>query len=196
MFITIDGPDGVGKTSVAMELIEAINREAGRELALYTAEPTQSSLGKKIRRILQSGEPEEQRRLTEYFVQNRGEHVEEIAGQIRSGHIVVCDRYRYSTVVYQHMQGEDISKLVELNQDFLRPDYSFILNVKSVDVLLSHIAIRKNAAELFESEEILQRAIALYNQMEAYFPGDNIVFMDADQPVSEMAAAIRKRINR
>lgn len=196
MFITIDGPDGVGKTSVAKELVEAVNRAAGRQLALYTAEPTQSELGRKIRRILQSNDPAEQQKLTEYFVENRGEHVKEIAAQSREGHIVVCDRYRYSTVVYQHMQGEDISKLVALNADFLRPDYSFILNVDSVDVLLSHIAFRKNTTEMFETEDILQKAITLYNEMNSYFPHDNIVFIDANRPVGETVAELRKYIGK
>lgn len=194
MFITIDGPDGVGKTSVAKQLVEFVNRDAGKQLAVYTAEPTQSDLGRKIRKILQNGTPSEVQRLTQFFIEDRRDHVKEITAQVDSGYIVICDRYRYSTVVYQHMQGEDILKLIALNADFLKPDFSFILNVDSVDILLSHISNRSDTTDLFETRSTLKKAIALYRKMDTYFPDDNVIFINANQSVDKTAALIQKFI--
>lgn len=194
MFITIDGPDGVGKTSVAKQLVEFINRDADKQLAVYTAEPTQSDLGRKIRKILQSRKPSEVQRLTQYFIEDRRDHVKEITAQVDSGFIVICDRYRYSTVVYQHMQGEDIPNLISLNAGFLKPDYSFILNVDSVDILLSHIAARSDTTDLFETRFILKKAMALYSKMNLYFPDDNITFINASQSVDKTTTLIQEYI--
>lgn len=192
MFITIDGPDGVGKTSVAKELVKSINYIGGS--AIYTSEPTQDELGIKIRNILRYGNVSELQKLTEYFIEDRRNHVKFITEQINANQIVICDRYIYSTVVYQHLQGEKISDLITMNSEFLKPDYSFILNVDSVDTLLSHIVTRGEAADLFESRSVLKNAISLYERMNVFFPNDNIIFVNANQPINKTVSLIKEYI--
>ena len=180
MFITVDGPDGTGKTTAARSLVRALTKELGRP-AVFTSEPTDSALGREIRRILRAGGAEFNS-LTELFVQDRGEHIRDyIQPHLEQGDIVVCDRYRYSTVCYQHLQGVEIQRLVELNQGFPAPDIAFILYADNADVLLARIGARGGEKDIFESRELLQRGIGLYKNMKQYYPEDNIVYIRADR---------------
>ena len=194
MFITFDGADGTGKSTLARALVARLNTQPGEDRVVYTCEPTHMELGRHIREVLQGKYPEEQDRLTEYFVEDRRLHNLEIAEQLQAGQTVVCDRYRYSTVVYQHLQGERIERLIELNRDFMAPDYAFILTAQSVDVLLERIGIRNEAKELFETAETLKKALELYDHMKDYFPEDNIILLDAALPTEENVERILKLI--
>jgi len=188
MFITIDGPDGSGKTSLARLLAQKLSL---RFDSVYTAEPTDSPLGREIRRILQSGTKEEQQTLTDLFVRDRESHINDfIKPELEKGKIVVCDRYKYSTVCYQQLQGIDVSRLIDLNKGFLRPDYSFILKVDDVDVLVKRIIDRNEEKDFFETKALMQQSIEIYHKMQSFFPDDNIIFIDATDPLEELADLI------
>jgi dTMP kinase len=188
MFITIDGPDGTGKTSLARLVAYKLSL---RRDTVYTAEPTDSPLGRRIREILKIGTKEEQLMLTDLFVQDRESHINDyIKPELEKGKIIICDRYKYSTVCYQQLQGVDASHLIELNKGFLRPDYAFILSVDDVDVLINRIIDRNKEKDFFETKALMQQSIEIYNKMQLYFPDDNIIFIDAKSPLEELAGII------
>ena len=188
MFITIDGPDGSGKTSLARLVAQKYSLRCD---AVYTAEPTDSPLGREIRRILKSGTKEEQLTLTDLFVRDRESHINDfIKPELEKGKIVVCDRYKYSTVCYQQLQGMDVSRLIDLNKGFLRPDYSFILKVDDVDILVKRVIARNEEKDFFETRALMQQSIEIYHKMQHFFPDDNIIFVDATDPLEELADLI------
>ncbi|MFV0351633.1 MAG: dTMP kinase [Oscillospiraceae bacterium] len=176
MFITIDGPDGVGKTTVANLLVQKIQNAALQ--AVYTAEPSKLETGVEIRRILREGTPEEAEKLADLFVEDRRLHLaKEIEPWLQQGIYVVCDRYKYSTISYQQLQGgADVEKLIEMNADFLKPDIAFILNVADADILLNRIDGRQQQKEIFETKATLEVVVKIYKEMKTrYFPQENIV---------------------
>ena len=176
MFIAIDGPDGVGKTTVARKLVQRL-KEAGKG-AVYTAEPTQLHTGREIRRILQQGTPAEQAGLAELFIEDRRQHLRyEIAPRLAKGVFVVCDRYKYSTISYQQLQGDnDVEELVRMNSEFRVPDFAFIINAASADVLLGRIEHRAAEKEIFEDRDTQEAVMQIYREMKtAYFPDENII---------------------
>lgn len=189
MFITIDGPDGTGKTTLAKRL-ESSLRENGNP-AIYTSEPTNSPKGKHIRQILRNG-GEELQRLTELFVEDRADHIRDfIFPQSIQGKVVICDRYKYSTVCYQHLQGEPIDRLIELNKKFISPDIAFILLADDPAVLMDRIGERGNARDLFETQEILKKSISLYSKMNVFYPEDHIIFVNAQKSPGELIIEIQ-----
>ena len=192
MFITIDGPDGVGKTTIANALVALINEKNSRK-AIYTCEPTYSELGQRIRRILRTANSLEVAGLSELFVEDRRAHLEELSVWLETGNIVVCDRYKYSTIVYQQLQGESIDRLIEINSPFREPDYAFILNVKHVDTLISHISKRGLDRDLFETTLTLKKAIELYNSMHKHY--SNVIYIDAEQKLNMILSAVLKYIH-
>lgn len=192
MFITIDGPDGVGKTTVAHALVDILNKEFSKK-AIYTCEPTHSELGQEIRNILKSATFGDSAILTELFVKDRKQHLNAVSYWLNNDKIVVCDRYIYSTIVYQQLQGEDIGKLISMNSSFMKPDYAFILNVDNVDVLLNHITTRDLEKDMFETSLILKEAIRLYQVMDNYY--ENVIFIDGMRQPKEIVQDMLKHID-
>ena len=186
MFIVIDGPDGAGKSTLAKMLAEKLSEN---ENVLLTAEPTRTDLGKKIRLILANGTEEEKSMLTELFVRDRKEHIEDyIIPNSDAGYTVISDRYRYSTVCYQHLQGEETQKLVDLNKDFISPDITFIVTTDDVDILLDRISGRGQDRDFFETRSNLTIAVEEYAKMKEYFPKDNIIWVDCSKTPEESLA--------
>lgn len=188
MFVTIDGPDGTGKTTVARALAQRL--EARGIPCALTAEPTDSPLGREIRALLRNGGASPAR-LTELFVQDRAAHVETfIKPQLAENRTVICDRYKYSTVCYQHLQGEPLERLIQLNNPFPAPDFAVILTVERASVLLERIGARGLERDVFETKQVLEQAIALYKDMGRYYPKESFLYLDAGQPLEITVSAI------
>ena len=192
MFITIDGPDGTGKTTLARGLVESL--QAKGIPAVYTCEPTGSVLGQHIREILRKG-GYELSRLTELFTEDRAQHIRDfIEPHCRQGEVVVCDRYKYSTVCYQHLQGEPVERLLSLNGGFMAPDLPVILCANDAGLLLRRIGQRGLGSDLFESRKTIEESIQLYQKMPDYFPEEHFFSIDAALPQQEAACLLLKEV--
>ncbi|MCU0316995.1 MAG: dTMP kinase [Fimbriimonadaceae bacterium] len=132
MFVTVEGPEGAGKTTLIQGLAQALEM-MGAEV-VTTREPGAGPLGKEIRRLLLEGD--DVPLLTEMFLflADRSHHVVTlIRPALEAGKIVICDRYVDSTLVYQgHAGGADLDQLRELNQiatGNLQPDVTLLLDL-------------------------------------------------------------------
>lgn len=139
-FITIEGPDGSGKSSQARLLGERLRR-AGFDVVV-TREPGGTRLGEQVRDIvLGAGRDLDPRADALLFSAQRAQHVADVIGPaLAAGRIVVCDRHRDSTIAYQgYGSGLDVAEVTRL-QDLatggLLPDLTILLDVP-VDVGLA-----------------------------------------------------------
>jgi dTMP kinase len=104
-FITLEGPEGSGKSSQARLLAQALRRRGRRVVALR--DPGSTALGRALRRVLLHSDG----RLSALeeallFIGGRSALVQEhIAPALRRGAVVVCDRFHDATVVYQGFGG-------------------------------------------------------------------------------------------
>jgi dTMP kinase len=135
-FITIDGPDGGGKTTQA-ERLAARLREGGTTVRL-TREPGGTWLGERIRELLleRTGSVAGTDPLADALLFNaaRRQLVNEvIRPALEAGETVVCARFADSTLAYQGFgAGLDVAMLRGLNDlatDGLRPDLTLLLDV-------------------------------------------------------------------
>jgi dTMP kinase len=134
MFLTLEGPEGSGKTTQLRLLAESL-RAAGHAVHA-TREPGGTAIGDQIREVLFDHGNRAMRPRTEIllFLASRAQHTDEvIRPRLAAGEIVLCDRYRDSTVAYQgYGHGVDISTLHQLN-DFatgnLLPDLTLLLDL-------------------------------------------------------------------
>ncbi len=185
MFIVIDGPDGSGKTTLAKSLTQQLCQKGFR--ALYTSEPTcDSEAGKAARQILRSGEVTDIYTFADLFVADRKEHLANlIKPSLLAGRWVVCDRYKYSALAYQQLQGVNPQYLIRKNQECLVPDFAFILVPQNTNILMGRIAQRGERTELFEKKELLAATIPYYRSLKEYFPKENIWYLNADDSTED-----------
>jgi dTMP kinase len=131
-FITLEGGEGVGKSTQARALAAAL--EARGHAILLTREPGGSLGAEAIRGLLLSGEADRWSTRAEalLFAAARGDHVEKtILPAIEAGQWVICDRFVDSSRAYQSATGEltdaEIMALHEVGSRGLLPDRTLLL---------------------------------------------------------------------
>ena len=134
MFITLEGPEGSGKTSHIPPLVEHL-RERGY-VVFPTREPGGTSIGEQIREVIHDLKNVEMHPRTETLLYQaaRAQIVEQvIKPRLVNGEIVISDRYYDSTIAYQgygHQQDlEQVRALVKYATGGLVPDLTVLLDV-------------------------------------------------------------------
>ena len=134
MFITLEGPEGSGKTSHIPYLVEYL-REKGH-VVFPTREPGGTSIGEQIREVIHDLKNVEMHPRTETLLYQaaRAQIVEQvIKPRLKAGEIVISDRYFDSTIAYQgygHQQDlEQVRALVKYATGGLVPDLTVLLDV-------------------------------------------------------------------
>ncbi len=131
-FITLEGADGVGKSTQAVRLAEAL-RTRGHDVIL-TREPGGTAGAEAIRKLVLEGGEDRWSASIEalLFAAARGDHVEKlIEPALVAGKWVVCDRFVDSTRAYQGGAGgvadDDILALHRIGSHNLLPDRTLVL---------------------------------------------------------------------
>src|SRR6266480_924660 len=171
-FITLEGPDGSGKTTAARHLAEWL-RSRGRD-ALLTGEPGGTPVGDEIRNVVlhRQGVADDldPRADALLFAAQRAQHVARlIRPALERGEWVVCARYLDSSLAYQGAAyGLDLDEMRQL-QAFatggLMPDLTILLDVAV------HIGLARkrrgpwNRFEDTQAAEFFEKVRAAYSQL-------------------------------
>lgn len=196
LFITLEGPDGGGKSTQARLLVEYLH---GRGVeALLTREPGGTPIGDQIRRTLMDLGNTGMHPRTEIllFSASRAQIVHQIIRpHLEAGGIVVCDRFYDSTLAYQgYGHGLDLTALRAIT-DFatggLRPDLTLLIDLPAEDGLRRRRRggqwNRLDAYDLAFHQRVRQG----YFELAAADP-ERWVPIDANQPVETVQGAIRR----
>lgn len=191
LFITIEGIDGSGKSTVIEELGRWLT-ELGRT-TVVTAEPTKTRIGQLLRASLQ--EEESFAPLDALlFAADRLKHCKQlIQPHLDQNHIVLCDRYIDSSLVYQSVQfGNEFSPvawwLYTINRFAILPDTVLLLDV-SPAVALDRL---HRTRERFETETFLEEVRAKYLEIAA--AGENYHIINAEQGSADVLLAAKEKI--
>jgi dTMP kinase len=205
MFITLEGPEGSGKTTQAC-LLAAWLRDQGYQVTL-TREPGGTDIGDQIRAVLHDPENSAIDARTEILLYSasRAQHVaQRVRPALAAGEIVVSDRYADSTLAYQgYGRGLDLEALRGITgfaTSGLTPDLTLYLDIPAEDGLQRRQLSGGEWNRLdAESLEFHQRVRAGYLELVKQEP-ERWAVIYAARSVEEVHAEIRDvvqgRLNR
>jgi dTMP kinase len=132
--IALEGPDGSGKTT-QIELLEKYLKGLGYEV-VRTREPGGTQVSEKIREIILDNDNSNMNYMCEalLYAASRAQLVSEvIKPALSSGKMVICDRFVYSSMVYQGigrgLGAERIKSINETALDGLQADFTFMITI-------------------------------------------------------------------
>ncbi len=156
LFITLEGPEGAGKSTNREYLAERLG-ERGIEVVL-TREPGGTALGERVRELLLTPSDEPMAADTELLLvfAARAQHLAQvIRPTLARGGVVLCDRFTDATYAYQGggrgLSEARIAVLEDFVQGELRPDLTLIFDLP-VEVGLAR-AVARGRLDRFEQED-------------------------------------------
>ena len=201
-FIVVEGPDGSGKTTVC-NLLAAKLKEEGKQI-VHTREPGGIDIAEQIRNVILDPKNEAMDGKTEallYAASRRQHLVERVIPSIEEGKIVLCERFVYSSLVYQgYARGLGIDEVFAINKfaiGDMMPDLVIYLDVDE-KVGLSRVDSRGNKDRLDgESSQFHKRVVEGYKLIKERFKDFKIVdaSRDVDTVLKECLDIIYSFIN-
>jgi dTMP kinase len=216
-FLTLEGIEGVGKTTQVARLSKALSERAIAHVV--TREPGGTPLAEQIRELVLTARTESLPDTAELLLMfaARSVHLANyIEPQLAAGRWVICDRFTDATYAYQGagrgLGADNIALLENLVQGTRRPDLTLLLDVP-VSMGLRRAQARNAGAkslakaapgasnggpDRFESEraEFFERVRAAYRARAAADPGRMVVIdasADADEVAARILCALRDR---
>lgn len=165
MLVTIDGPNGSGKTHLTQAI--AAKLRGGGSAVHSTHQPSASALGEFVR----NAEVDLRGRgLACLVAADRHQQCEsEIAEHLEAGMIVLCDRYVESSLVLQRIDRVEIEFILQINAGILRPDLRIRLRA-------SPEAIRRRLGERPpDPHRRLERCAGAERELELYEEADRLL---------------------
>lgn len=190
VFITMEGPDGAGKTT-QIELLKTYLEKKGYD-SVITREPGGTEISEAIRQVILNKEFTQMAYTTELllYAAARAQLVSEvIKPALEAGKAVICDRFVDSSAVYQGLgRGLGLEAVYGVNGyalDGVKPQLTILLDLDADE----GIKRKKNQAELdrmeMESLAFHKKVVEGYREL-AEYDKERIVKIDAALPIGEI----------
>lgn len=207
MFITIEGPEGSGKSSVTKKVAEMLERDG--EQIVMTREPGGTPIAEQIRNVILDKENTKMDPMTEallYAASRRQHLVEKVWPLSKEGKIVISDRFIDSSLAYQGgARGLGIDRIYDLNMTYATegysPDLTLLFDLEP-EIGLARIAANAsrevNRLDL-EKIEFHRQVRQTFLDLAKRFP-ERFVVIDAsksfDEVVAETYKVVKDRIKQ
>lgn len=200
--ITLEGPDGAGKTTVLKALVPALEAEGYQ--VMTTREPGGVEIAEKIREVILDvthTQMDDKTELLLYIAARRQHLVEKVLPALAEGKLVLVDRFIDSSVAYQgYGRGLSVDDIKWLNAyaiEGVSPDLTLLFDVPS-EVGLARIqaADEREVNRLdLERLDMHQRVRKGYLELAESDP-ERIQVIDASQPLDEVIARALEAIKK
>ncbi|MDQ1580822.1 MAG: dTMP kinase [Microbacteriaceae bacterium] len=199
VFITLEGGDGSGKSTQA-ELLSGWLRERGRTV-LRTREPGGTDVGNEVREIVLHHRGDIAPRAEALlYAADRAHHIAStVRPALARGEVVIQDRYLDSSVAYQGvgrvLDPVEIRELSLWAAEGLLPDLTILLDLDET-VARTRLDSARTRYDRLEAEkaEFHARVRTAYLDLAEAEP-ERFLVLDASQPVADIAALIRARVD-
>lgn len=192
LFITIEGPEGAGKTTIIGMLATKL-KEQGIKV-IVTREPGGIPIAEQIREVILNKENTAMDARTEallYAAARRQHLVEKVLPHLQEGSIVLCDRFIDSSLAYQgHARGLGIDEVYSINHfaiEGMMPDVTLYFDIDpelGLDRIGQHKGREVNRLDLEElhfHQKVREGYQLLLNRFK-----DRMVMIDASQPLEDV----------
>ncbi len=193
-FVTFEGPDGSGKTTVSQAVCEKL-QELGYPVR-YTREPGGSGIAEQIRDIIL--DPKnigmDVRCEALLYAASRAQHLKDIVlPALQEGTHVICDRFLDSSIAYQgYARGIGAEEVLAINQFAIcgqMPVKTIYLDV-SAEVGLERINSRRKESDRLDMEGIaFHKAVCEGYRNVVKEAGERMIVIDAAKPLEEVISA-------
>ncbi|MEB3025196.1 MULTISPECIES: dTMP kinase [unclassified Parvimonas] len=200
LFITFEGPDGCGKTSI-INLIKEYYKD--NEKIIFTREPGGTKISEKIREIILSNDNANMSPRTEalLYSASRAQHIDElIKPNLEKGNIVVSDRFVLSSLAYQgggrELGVEDVRKINDFAINGVNPDMIIFFYVDPLTTL-KRKSLNENADRLeLSGDDFHSRVYDTYMELLEEMKDDEVLRkVDATKSMEEVFEDVKKIID-
>lgn len=204
LFVSFEGLDGSGKTSIINIIQEKIKKTFLDLNLMLVREPGGTKVGEQIRKVLLSPNNEIEP-ITEVFLfaASRAELFSKnspVINHLNNGNLLLSDRFIDSSIVYQGAQGIDRKLIKEINEkatNNLCPDYTFFLMIPPKLILERTNKKSKNRLDHF-AIKFQQKIFDFYKErikeIELGLTKQKAIEIDASQPLKNVAEDVWKKI--
>ena len=202
MFVTIEGPEGSGKSSVTKKVTEMLEKE-GYHVVL-TREPGGTPIAEEIRNVILDKKNTNMDPMTEallYAAARRQHLVEKVWPLSKEGKIVISDRFIDSSLAYQGgARGLGIDKILSLNMyatDGYFPDLTLLFDIEP-EIGLKRIAANANREVNrldLEKLDFHKNVRKTFLELSKRF-SDRYVVLDASKPFNDVVDNAYKAIKK
>ena len=189
-FLTLEGPDGSGKSTIA-KMLQTEIKKMGLNCIL-TREPGGTEIGESIRNILLSRENMEMSDRAEalLYAASRAQHVDEkIRPLVDSGLVVISDRYVFSSLAYQgYSRGLGIEKVMDINKfamGDMKPDRILFFDIEPKVALERKFVDRMGDRLEIEGTDFHEKVYLGYKEAIKMYP-NSVITIDASNNIDEV----------
>lgn len=200
LFITFEGPDGCGKTSI-ISLIKEYYKD--NEKIIFTREPGGTKISEKIREIILSNDNDNMSPRTEalLYSASRAQHIDELVKpNLEKGNIVISDRFVLSSLAYQgggrELGVENVKKINDFAIDGVNPDMIIFFYVDPLTTL-KRKSLNENADRLeLSGDDFHSRVYDTYMELLEQMKDDKVLRkVDATKSMDEVFENVKNIID-
>ena len=199
-FITFEGPDGCGKTTIAKEVFKILEKQYPNKVVL-TREPggKNNIIAEDIRNILLNhiDYKIDNRAEALLFAASRAQHVNDfILPKLNEGNIVLCDRYIHSSLVYQgYVRNLGIKEVFDINKFAIQNTMPCLVILIMLEPKKCFERIKQNSREMnrldHESLSLHNKVYEGYKKLVSQYP-ENIFVVDGSGSIQEITNMVMK----
>ena len=201
LFITFEGPDGCGKTSI-INLIKEYYKN--NKKIIFTREPGGTEISEKIRELILSNDNDKMSPRTEalLYSASRAQHIDELVRpNLEKGNVIISDRFVLSSLAYQgggrELGVENVKKINDFAIDGVNPDLVIFFYVDPLTTL-KRKSLSENADRLeLSGDEFHSRVYDTYMELLDKIKDENTLRkVDATKSMEEVFETVKNIIDK
>ena len=193
LLIAFEGLDQSGKQTQA-ESLRHYFTSRGRDCRLLSFPDYTTAIGSEISRALHGERDYPADTMQLLYVANRYEHRGAIEALLKAGTVIVCDRYRASSVAYGEAQGLDATWLEDIQRFLPQPDLTIVLDIAP------ETAVQRKASGRDRYERDLALLSRVRDSYRRQSEQPNWIRLNGERPKAEVSAdvlnAVATRLER